>query len=514
MIHTFTISYELSIKDANTCAYRLNERTQKFKGYRLTNFLDKEKKFGRLIFKVPELAGIQTVTLLKITDRNGSQRFRIYFLIEAEILRTGEDTLDLFFASPEHAKELQIQYAKAIYTLFPEAFNGRPASHLYKFAFADPASYKAEEFINGLDDNGHGGLYSLPYLPLGSVKRVDFTFDNVSSDAVHAKLFTEMVEKSYYDGWKKKVYIGENKNPDSDDKCYDKAYASGSKGFSVYYKYDKMCSKEYNDRANIAQIREDSSNVTRIEMPIKSPNRETIKALTWLKIPDEAITLGPLPYLATEQVCINHLDKEYNGRIGTAYELKWYTRKGLDKRVKRLLKEYALKTGYKPEWEKKFTTHKGNTIIKLTEAISKRGSLEIYIKALKKYQKTKDKKKTPSKKPFLTMKAFTDYKELAMRNGMMLTTIPASRGIIELSASLNLRKYDYSGVTAQAATYMLPYQSVIESVPELESVKDLYDSILEFLYGLYDQYSFSHNAEMETTKLTPEEIADLGLFGL
>ena len=132
MIHTFTVSYELSLKDANTCTYRLQERTQAFKGqkYRITNFLDVDREFGRLIFKVPEFPGIKNITLLKITDRNEQRIFRIYFQIEAEILRTGVDTLDLFFCSPEHARELQIQYAKVIYSLFPEAFMGRPASHL------------------------------------------------------------------------------------------------------------------------------------------------------------------------------------------------------------------------------------------------------------------------------------------------------------------------------------------------------------------------------------------------
>ena len=104
MVHTFEISYGLSLTDANTCAYRLNERTQAFKGYQLTNFLDIKKKSGFLLFQNPELTGIQTIELIKYEDRSGFVNFRIYFEIEAEILRTGNDTLALYICTPEHAK--------------------------------------------------------------------------------------------------------------------------------------------------------------------------------------------------------------------------------------------------------------------------------------------------------------------------------------------------------------------------------------------------------------------------
>jgi hypothetical protein len=500
MIHTFTISYELSLADANTCTYRLNERTQAFKdkGFRLTKFLDVENsKFGRLIFKVPEFPGIKDIILLKVTDRNDRRIFRIYFQIEAEILRTGVDTLDLFFCSPEHAQELQSEYAKVIYSLFPESFTGRPASHLATSNFTDRSSYTYEEYINGENDNdGHGGMYSLPYLPLASVQRIDFAYDHVAANETQARLFTEMLSKSYYDGWKKKVFAGENKNKSSKAKSHDRAYASGSKTFSVYYKYDKMMSDEYNDRSNIAQIREDSRNVVRIEMPIKSPDRNTIKSLTWLQIPDDAITLGPLPYLATEQVPINLFKKEFFGRVGNDYDLKWYTRDELDKKINKMIRKNEI------------SEHKGHTISKITAAISKRGSLNTYIKALKKYQATKDKQTKNDKKPFLTMKAFNDYKDLAMQNGMMLATIPAKHGVPELSAYLNLRNFDGPKITSQIISHMLPYHSITEPVPELAPAKDLYDSILKFLYGLYDQYVESHNAEYEKAKVSTDSIEE------
>ena len=79
------------------------------------------------------------------------------------------------------------------------------------------------------------------------------TFDLVSEDEDHARLLTEMVQKSYYDGWKKIEIEGKSKNPDN-TQCYDKVYKSGSRSFSVYYKYDKMCDEAYIDRPNIIQI--------------------------------------------------------------------------------------------------------------------------------------------------------------------------------------------------------------------------------------------------------------------
>jgi hypothetical protein len=50
---------------------------------------------------------------------------------------------------------------------------------------------------------------------------------------------------------------------------------------------------------------------------------------------------------------------------------------------------------------------------------------------------------------------------------------------------------------------MLPYHSITESAPELAPAKDLYDAILEFLYGLYNQYVERHNADFEAVKIYP-----------
>ena len=107
MIHTLQISYGITVDVANACTYRLNEITHRYdkKMHMIANYLDtKQKKLGHLVFKIPELTGIKSITMVKFLDHNNEVKYRIYFLIEAELLRTGTDTLNLFFASPEHAK--------------------------------------------------------------------------------------------------------------------------------------------------------------------------------------------------------------------------------------------------------------------------------------------------------------------------------------------------------------------------------------------------------------------------
>ena len=500
MIHTLQISYGITLKVANTCTYRLNERTHKYdeKMYMITNYLDKDqKKLGHLVFKVSEFPGIKSVTMVKYVDHDDNLKYRIYFLIEAEILRTGIDTLDLFFCSPEHAKQLQTQYAKAIYSLFPESFTGRPASQLSNTNFAPKDSYLPDEY-----ENFNGGLYSLPYLPLASIRRIDFTFDYESKDEEHARLFTEMAGISYYDGHKKNEKAGKNPNEHSQEKCYDIEYASGLRGFSVYYKYDKMASKAYDDRPNIIPIRAQSRNITRIEMPIKSPNRKTLRSLTTLRIPSDGIPLGPLPYLANEQVTINLFSMEFIGRVGNYENLKWLTRDDFDKHVNELMRD------------KTISKTVGSGMIKMSQKISKHGSINKYVKALKEYNvsiRGKNIKKKDRKYP--SIGTFFNYKKIAMRNHLMLTTIPASRSLKELSLSLLLRNYDFDDLNSVITTYMLPYESVMESAPGLEPVKDLYDAILSFLYGKYDEYNASWNSKIEESSITVTE-ENKELYGL
>ncbi len=505
MIHTFKISYGLSLADTRTCANRLNERTKAYVGkeYMLNSFLDITKTRGMLSFNLPEYLGILAVTLSKYEERNGGIKFRIKFLIEAEILRTDTDTLDLYFASPEHAREIQTQYAKVIYGLFPEAFNGRPASCLYYTDFADRSSYEEEEF-----DEIHGGLYSLPYLALASVTRVDFTLDIVRNSPKEAKLYTYMVQQSYYDSWKKTVKKGKNKNKDAIDKnCYDKSFESGTQRFSSYYKYDKMCDPCYDNRPNIAQIREQSRNIARIELQLFNPGRAKVKSFTWLNIPSDAPPLGVLPYLANEQVSFIAVFQEFASHIGNESKLKWYERTVLTTRLNRKVRKNLI------------TNHEKQMMLKISQAISQgrgRHTSNSLTKAIDAFKKDGEivlhKKRNENNEQVLetfkcSFETYEKYRDLAIKHGIMLVTIPGDRAK-ELSVLPVLRNYDYGNMGTQLITHMGTCQPSAEAAPELEPVKELYDAVVSFLYGLYDQYAEGHNADMEAAFRYGERIAE------
>ena len=501
MIHTLEISYEISLPDAITCVHRLNERTHSHKGYRITNFLDTAKRSSPLVFVVPELSGILTITVKKHQFRNSNPAFRIYFLIEAEILRTGTDTLDLYYSSSEHAKQLQTQYAKAIYNLFPEAFNGRPAHLLFTSNFADPKSYTEEEHLHM-----HGGMYSLPYLALASVKRIDFTYDMVLNSPEDANLYVYMVQNSYYDSRKKVEIKGKNRNPDSSLKCYDKIYESGSRAISFYDKYNKMMDPVYNSRSNITQIRETARNIARIELPIFNPARSKVKSMTWLQIPEDAIPLGPLPYLANEQVPFIAFFKEFAYHIGNGPDLKWYKRGELKKQLNIKVRQNKITKGAR------------DFMMKISQAIAQGRckndsySLKKAITAFKENGKiTLHKKRNKNKEQVLeefqcTIDQYHYYNRLAMENGIMLVTIPDSKHVKELSVQSPIRNFDHHKVGSQLTTNMLPYQSISNyDAQELEPVKDLYDAILSFLYDKYDQYADNHNKNMNALRIPAEE---------
>lgn len=74
-----------------------------------------------------------------------------------------------------------------------------------------------------------------------------------------------------------------------------------------------------------------------------------------------------------------------------------------------------------------------------------------------------------------------------------------------MRVGLNFRNYSFDDLNGVIITYMLPYEPVTESAPELELVKDMYDAILEFLYGLYDQYNADWNARFEAAMIPAEE---------
>ena len=199
--------------------------------------------------------------------------------------------------------------------------------------------------------------------------------------------------------------------------------------------------------------------------------------------------------MASEQVTARLFEKEFIHRVGNFKDLRWLTRDGFDEIINKKMRA------------KEISKTVGNGLIKMSQAVSKRGSLKKYVDALKKYNESIQGKKIKKKdRKFPSLGTFFNYKKTAMLKGLMLPTIPANRSLKELPVKLTFRSFDLDELNWVIATYMLPYQSVTESAPELEPVKDLYDAILKFLYELYDQYNADNNAQWEAAIRQSEEI--------
>ena len=211
-----------------------------------------------------------------------------------------------------------------------------------------------------------------------------------------------------------------------------------------------------------------------------------------------------MPYLANEQVPFIAFIKEYYERVGNGPDLKWYKRTKLNTELGRLKRQHMI------------TANAHTMMRKISQAIAQ-GRSQRYshplAKAITAFKENGEivlhKKRDPITKEQIletfkcTYGQYNRYRKLAMDNGIMLVTIPDSAKFDELSALTVLRNYESGLLGSQVITRMLPYQPVTETAPELEPVKDTYDAILEFLYGLYDEYAESHNAGYEAVKICP-----------
>lgn len=317
MVHTFEILYIMNQRAATYCAFKLNQKACAYKidkrskeEKRMTRaeiraFLRQihiRKKYECIKFKGFSIPGIHQMNLLKYKEAPGN--YFLYIMIEPEVLLTGENTLDVFVCSAPNVKQLQTNYAEAIYTLFPKAFEGRPP--LSQVRFHDQKRVHPDEWKNW-------GLYNTPYLPLAITSRIDFCADYKLENAA---LYVEMISKSYYRSRKKNVKL-KNLNPFSEDKSHDTLFYDKTSGFCIYDKGNKMWSHDYDNMHNIAQIREDAKDVIRIERPFYKVSKQKLLSLTGLPIPkaeegsEAPLTLGPLLLMYDERVGLKTLFKEY-----------------------------------------------------------------------------------------------------------------------------------------------------------------------------------------------------------
>ncbi len=309
MIHTFEILYILNRRAAAYCTYRLNKYVNASDRYSTTDihrFLRIRPQLRRncagLHFKGLRIPGILQIDLLKYKDAPGS--YFIYITIEPEVLLTGENTINVYYCSIANSKQLQTNYAKAIYTLFPKAFEGRP--------FISQVRFHDQKEIHP-DDFKLGNLFMLPFLPLSILSRIDFC---VNYKLDNAALYVEMIKKSYYNSRKKNITF-RNLNPFSEDKSHDTLFYDKTSGFCIYDKFNKMMDPAKDNMHNIDEIREEAKDVIRIERPFYKITKEKLFSMTGLRVPvaeegkEAPLKLGPLPLLYDESDGLKTIFREY-----------------------------------------------------------------------------------------------------------------------------------------------------------------------------------------------------------
>ena len=373
MIHTFEILYILNRRAAIYCAHRLNQRVNASKRKDpddIKKFLRQthiRKKYEGLQFKGLRLPGIHQIDLLKYKKVPGN--FFLYITIEPEVLLTKENTMDVYYCSVPNAKQLQTEYAKAIYVLFPRAFEGRP--NLEQVRYADQKTIHPDEWKNYT-------LYWLPYLPLSILTRVDFC---VNYKLDNANLYVELIRKSYYSSRKKEKKF-KNLNPFSEDKSHDSLFYDKTSGFCIYNKYNKMMDPKKDYMHNIEVIREEAKDVIRIERPFYKISKPKLYSLVGIHIPkaiegEEApLKLGPLPLIYDESVGLRTIFKEYVTNVlgikrtrvkeylAHHGEFKWVSLKRLPRELDRRLEAGQI------------TRHNHDTVLKMAYAVSRARSVK------------------------------------------------------------------------------------------------------------------------------------------
>ena len=287
-IDTLTIYYPLSQFEVSYVAYRLDALTHAEDEGPRTRFLStnpededsNELKYERFYRYVP---GITQIRLFKYREkwiiRQDVYRFKIYLRLKPELLITGIYSLKLFRCSPANYYSLQEAYAAAICELFPRAFSYAPL---------DPqlGTYADEPIPSEAYDNQN--LTRLGYIGLCRIERLDISADIVVGDADR---FEELARKTYQDSRQLKLK--------------KKSYMLADNTVKTFKVYDKQkeLREQHTRSPNLPALLQDATDVIRIELSIKNPDRDTLKSLFGLNIPAAPraspanLLCGPIPFL-------------------------------------------------------------------------------------------------------------------------------------------------------------------------------------------------------------------------
>ena len=509
MVHTFEILYILSSRfETMYCAYKLNQRVNaanRISSEDIQTFLNSvptRKNSIGLHFKGLRIPGILQIDLLKYKNAPGS--VFLYITIEAEVLLTGENTLDVYWCSFTNMKELQTKYAEAIYTLFPRAFEGKPP--LSQVRFYDQKKIHPIEIR-------FGGLFMIPYLGLSILSRIDFC-TNYKLD--NATLYVEMIRKSYYHTRKKNIKF-KNLNPFSENKSNDALFYDKTSGFCIYDKYNKMMDSRKDRMHNIAQIREDAKDVIRIERPFYKISKPKLYSLTGLRVPkavegrEAPLKLGPLPFLCIEEIGLDTIFREYircvlgikstqKYDMVNRQDFKWVSLKRFVREMDRLYKAGRI------------TKRRHDTVLKMAYATSEARSVKKAVKNCDAgthiwwgHDEEGNKIRIPFRR---AADRFKDMWHKMYEFGMMLFRIPDDREVVgvenndweakELDANfifdVNANMVAIGAMLdKEPSSYFdfLPYQFVkgrgLDTDDPLE-IRQNYDEVLSRIYHHFEKY--------------------------
>ena len=309
MIHTFECYFPLNRRSTEYCLFNLNRiareygpqngRPRYYSDGLINEFLD--GNLNRLVYSMEFLyLGLHQIKFTKMRISDHTASYYIYFRIEPEIIMTRRYSLNLFQCNAHNYDALQSRFGEIVYRLFPRAIEHRPMEgSIIDCLSEDERRYvrnlESGYYMQQLDSSDlelyrYRHLYSLPYLGLARISRVDYTADFYCE---HPDLFMELAKKSYVDNdvKKRKLYLNKGN--------YLAAYNKNVDGFLIYGKQKKYMLPRFDDKPNIAELRQAAANVMRIEYVFKSRDRSTQLKLTKLCLPRK----GAVTYVSTPSLC-------------------------------------------------------------------------------------------------------------------------------------------------------------------------------------------------------------------
>ena len=334
-IHTVQIMYSLTVDAAVYVIHQLNSipELRPQTDEHIDSFLSAKK--GTLSYLAYH-DGIYSINqgLHEISFYQHRQNPHIYYMylrLDLEAFMRNMPTICLFRPTPNNVLALQYRYAELIYKLFPLAFYGPPI----KEQILGTARYRL--ILDRLPDEDKWmiPLFDLPYLGLGSVKRIDYSA-NLYSD--HKDLCMELLKKTYLDN-RRSLEDHNNHNITTKLKT-----AKGNKvptGFRIYDKQRKFMESRYRNIPNIDDLIKQAADIIRFEAVLQPKDEHKSKA--WIQShtrtrypPDDLnfeqpISGGLIPYLDT-YLAEYVLSNEWERHIG--YE-DWYS----DSHIKKVFRQ-------------------------------------------------------------------------------------------------------------------------------------------------------------------------------